>query len=65
MDYYTVEGHGDLARDPQTNAILNVNKTAYMQYIERRSVKSKENKKVQTIYYKQQETMSIIGMPNA
>ena len=36
MDYYTVEGHGDLARDPQTNAILNVNKTDYMQYIERR-----------------------------
>ncbi len=49
MDYYTVEGHGDLARDPQTNAILNVNKTDYMQYIERRSVKSKENQKVQTM----------------
>ena len=49
MDYYTVEGHGDLARDPETNAIINVNRTDYNQYIERRSVKSKENQKVQTI----------------
>ena len=49
MDYYTVEGHGDLARDPETNAIVNVNRTDYNQYIERRTVKSKENQKVQTI----------------
>jgi len=49
MDYYTVEGHGDLARDPETNAIINVNRTDYNQYVERRSVKSKENQKVQTI----------------
>ena len=49
MDYYTVEGPGDLARDPETNAIVNVNRTDYNQYIERRSVKSKENQKVQTI----------------
>ena len=58
MDYYTVEGHGDLARDSQTNAILNVNKTDYMQYIERRSVKSKENQKVQTI---EEEVANIKG----
>lgn len=49
MDYYTVEGHGDLARDPVTNSIINVNNHDYQQYIERRSVKSKENHKVQTI----------------
>ena len=49
MDYYTVEGNGDLARDPVTNSIINVNNHDYQQYIERRSVKSKENQKVQTI----------------
>ncbi len=49
MDYYTVEGHGDLARDPVTNSIINVNNHDYQQYVERRSVKSKENQKVQTM----------------
>ena len=58
MDYYTVEGHGDLARDPVTNAIVNVNRTDYNQYIERRSVKSKENQKVQTI---EEEVANIKG----
>tara|TARA_R100000388_G_C7127938_1_gene104049 strand:+ start:212 stop:439 length:228 start_codon:yes stop_codon:yes gene_type:complete len=58
MDYYTVEGHGDLARDPTTNAIVNVNRTDYNQYIERRSVKSKENQKVQTI---EEEVANIKG----
>ena len=58
MDYYTDEGHGDLARDPETNAIVNVNRTDYNQYIERRSVKSKENQKVQTI---EEEVANIKG----
>ena len=49
MDYYTVEGHGDLARDPETNTIVNVNKTEYDQYIAKRKAKSEKNQKVQTM----------------
>ena len=32
MDFYGLEGHKDLARDPETNAILNVNSMEYQQY---------------------------------
>lgn len=49
MEYYGVEGHADLARDPKTNSIINVNSLEYEQYISRREVKSEKNQKVQTI----------------
>lgn len=49
MEYYGVEGHADLARDPKTNSIVNVNSLEYEQYISRREVKSEKNQKVQTI----------------
>ena len=49
MEKYTVEGHSDLARDPRTGSIVNVNKTEYEQYLARREVKSEKNQKVQTI----------------
>ena len=39
---YKLEGHSDLARDPKTNSIVNVNSTDYEQYIARRSVKNEE-----------------------
>ena len=39
MERYGVEGHADLARDPQTNSILNVNKLDYEQYVARRAAK--------------------------
>ena len=42
---YKLEGHSDLARDPKTNSILNVNTTDYEQYVARRSVKNEEIKK--------------------
>ena len=44
-----MEGHKDLARDPETNAILNVNNLEYTQYLSRREVKTEKNQKVQTI----------------
>ena len=47
--YHGVEGHGDLLRDPETNSILNTNKTEYEKYVARRNVKREENQKVQTI----------------
>ena len=44
-----MEGHKDLARDPKTNAIVNVNTLEYTQYLSRRDVKTEKNQKVQTM----------------
>ena len=49
METYTQKGHKDLARDPLTNNIINVNKASYDQYIASRKVKSEKNQKVQTM----------------
>ena len=49
MEIYSVKGHRDLARDPETNTIINVNKTEYDQYIAKRKAKSEKNQKVQTM----------------
>ena len=46
---YKVEGHSDLARDPKTNSIVNVNSTDYEQYISRRSVKNEEVQKSENV----------------
>ena len=46
---YKLEGHSDLARDPKTNSILNVNSTEYEQYVARRSVKNEEIEKSQNV----------------
>jgi len=44
-----MKGHKDLARDPETNAIVNVNNLEYTQYLSRREVKIEKNQKVQTM----------------
>ena len=44
-----MKGNKDLARDPETNAIVNVNSLEYTQYLSRRDVKSEKNQKVQTM----------------
>jgi len=49
MEYYNVDGHADLARDPKTNSIINTNMVEYQEYLNRRNVKADENQKVQTI----------------
>ena len=46
---YKVEGHSDLARDPKTNSIVNVNSTDYEQYIARRSIKNDEVQKSEKV----------------
>ena len=38
-EHYTIEGHSDLARDPQTKAIINVNALDYQHYVSARSAK--------------------------
>ena len=49
MNFYELDGHKDLARDPSTNAVLNVNTLEYQQYLARREVKSEKNDKIQNI----------------
>ena len=49
MDVYTEKGHKDLARDPETNSIVNVNNISYDQYIASRKAKNQKNQKIQTI----------------
>ena len=49
MDFYELKGNKDLARDPKTNAILNVNSLDYTQYLSTKSVKSEKNQKLQTV----------------
>ena len=49
MEKQTVDGHKDLARDPSTNSIVNVDNLGYDQYVARRKVKSQKNQKVQTM----------------
>ena len=44
-----MEGHKDLARDPETGAIVNVNTLEYTQYLSRCEVKTEKNQKVQTM----------------
>ena len=36
---YKVEGHGDLARDPKTNSIVNVNSFDHQKYVSTRDIK--------------------------
>ena len=36
---YKVEGHGDLARDPRTNSIINVNTLHHDKYVATRNIK--------------------------
>ena len=49
MDFYELDGHKDLARDPENNAVVNVNTLEYTQYLSRREVKSEKNDKIQKI----------------
>ena len=49
MESYELDGNKDLARDPETNAIVNVNSLEYSQYLSIKSVKSENNQKAQTM----------------
>lgn len=49
MDYYRVEGHSNLRRDPKTNTILNFDELEHKEYVSRREAKSEESKKIQNL----------------
>ena len=46
MEHYNIEGHKDLARDPQTGTIVNVNSLDYQHYIASRNAKNLKNERV-------------------
>ena len=41
---YKVEGHGDLARDPRTNSIININSLDHDKYVTTRNIKQVKEK---------------------
>ena len=49
MDPYNIEGHKDLARDPHTGTIINVNSLDYQHYIASRSAKDSKNERVESM----------------
>ena len=46
---YKVEGNRDLARDPSTNSIVNVNDMEYTKYISSRNAKQKNNESIDSM----------------
>ena len=46
---YDIEGHKDLARDPRTNMIVNVNGHDYEHYIASRNAKRLKNESIDTM----------------
>lgn len=49
MNHSKIEGHPDLIRDGNTNAILNTNQSGYENYIAMSQVKQKEIEKVDSL----------------
>ena len=47
MDYYKIDGNKDLARDPNTGSIVNVNNLEYQQYVSVRETKKVKNESVE------------------
>ena len=44
-DYIRVKGESDLVRDPNTDQIINTNRNAYQQYVNRREKRKIEKEK--------------------
>ena len=49
MEHYNIEGHKDLARDPHTGTIFNVNSLDYQHYVSSRSAKELKNERVDSM----------------
>ncbi len=58
MEHYNIEGHQDLARDPKTNAIINVNSIDYSHYTSARNAKRSRNERVDSM---EQDLASLKG----
>ncbi len=46
---YKVDGHGDLARDPRTNSIINVNSLDHDKYVVTRNIKKVKDQDLNTM----------------
>tara|TARA_R100000152_G_C6736947_1_gene161027 strand:+ start:870 stop:1094 length:225 start_codon:yes stop_codon:yes gene_type:complete len=49
MEHYNIDGHADLARDPATGAIVNVNYLDYTHYTASRNAKKERNERVDSM----------------
>ena len=49
MEPYNIEGHKDLARDPHTGTIVNVNSLDYQHYVSSRNAKELKNERVDSM----------------
>ena len=49
MEHYNIEGHKDLARDPHTGTIVNVNSLDYQHYVSSRNAKNLKNERVDSM----------------
>ena len=49
MENYSIDGHADLARDPATGSIVNVNSIDYTHYTVGRNVKRSRNERVDSM----------------
>ncbi len=49
MEHYNIDGHVDLARDPHTGTIINVNSLDYQHYIASRNAKEIKHEKVESM----------------
>ena len=49
MEGYDIEGHKDLARDPHTGTIVNVNSLDYQHYVSSRNAKELKNERVDSM----------------
>ena len=49
MENYSIDGHADLARDPATGAIVNVNSIDYTHYTVGRKAKRSRNERVESM----------------
>tara|TARA_Y100001963_G_scaffold82652_1_gene114575 strand:- start:440 stop:664 length:225 start_codon:yes stop_codon:yes gene_type:complete len=58
MEHYEIEGNADLARDPATNTIVNVNSLDYTHYTVGRNAKRSRNERVDSM---EQDLASLKG----
>lgn len=60
MNYKKVEGHSDLIRDTETNAVINTDKTAYQNYVLLKNQKLKEKDRLDKLENEVGEIKSLL-----
>ena len=60
MEYKKVEGHSDLIRDLESNAVINTDKTAYKNYILLKNQKLKEKERLDKLENEVGEIKSLL-----